>query len=134
MAFPARMHSSSFCGSSAGVEDYPGYPLVASADAALVWFLGVLPLLIATAWWAMRRPPRIASLASPNGGIWKTTNFRSTTTATNPNPPGQVVNIPNPAWIPVAEKTTGLSYKALAISDAANSIPIVVPTSAIWLR
>jgi ABC-2 type transport system permease protein len=37
--------------------DYPGYPLVASADATLPWFFGGLPLLIALAWWRSRRPP-----------------------------------------------------------------------------
>ena len=37
--------------------DYPGYPLVASADATLPWFFGGLPLLIAFAWWWSRRPP-----------------------------------------------------------------------------
>jgi ABC-type transport system involved in multi-copper enzyme maturation permease subunit len=37
--------------------DYPGYPLVASADATLPWFLGGLPLLICLAWWWSRRPP-----------------------------------------------------------------------------
>ena len=37
--------------------DYPGYPLVASADATLPWFFGGLPLLIALAWWWSRRPP-----------------------------------------------------------------------------
>jgi ABC-2 type transport system permease protein len=40
-------------------EDYPGYPLVASAQAALAWFLGALPLLIALAWWWTRRPPAV---------------------------------------------------------------------------
>jgi len=42
--------------------DYPGYPLVASADLALAWFLGVLPLLIAFAWGWSRRPPSLGSL------------------------------------------------------------------------
>ena len=37
--------------------DYPGYPLVASADATLTWFFGALPLLIALAWWWSRQPP-----------------------------------------------------------------------------
>jgi len=40
-------------------EEYSGYPLVASADATLVWFLGGLPLLIVFAWWWSRRPPPI---------------------------------------------------------------------------
>ncbi|OKO74351.1 hypothetical protein AC629_35155 [Bradyrhizobium sp. NAS80.1] len=37
-------------------EDYPGYPLIASANASLLWFFGGLPLLIALAWWRIRRP------------------------------------------------------------------------------
>jgi ABC-type transport system involved in multi-copper enzyme maturation permease subunit len=37
--------------------DYPGYPLVASADTTLPWFFGGLPLLIAFAWWRSRQPP-----------------------------------------------------------------------------
>jgi ABC-type transport system involved in multi-copper enzyme maturation permease subunit len=41
----------------AQTTDYPGYPLVASADATLPWFFGGLPLLIALAWWRSRRPP-----------------------------------------------------------------------------
>jgi ABC-2 type transport system permease protein len=40
-----------------GAMDYPGYPLVANADATLPWFLGGLPLLIGLAWWWSRRPP-----------------------------------------------------------------------------
>jgi len=42
--------------------DYPGYPLVASGELALVWFLGVLPLLIALAWGWSRRPSSLDSL------------------------------------------------------------------------
>jgi len=40
-------------------EDYPGYPLVANARAALPWFLGVLPILIVVAWWWSCRAPRL---------------------------------------------------------------------------
>jgi len=40
--------------------DYPGYPLVANADLALLWFLGALPTLIACAWLGSRRPPIVA--------------------------------------------------------------------------
>jgi ABC-2 family transporter protein len=40
--------------------DYPGYPHVADGEAALVWFLAGLPLLIILAWWRSRRPPTIA--------------------------------------------------------------------------
>ena len=39
--------------------DYPGYPLDADAQPAMVWFFGALPALIACAWWWSRRPPRI---------------------------------------------------------------------------
>jgi ABC-2 type transport system permease protein len=46
--------------------DYPGHPLVASADAALFWFFGGLPLLIVLCWWWMRRPPS-NSLAHEGG-------------------------------------------------------------------
>jgi hypothetical protein len=38
-------------------NEYSGYPLVASADAALFWFFGGLPLLIVLYWWWIRRPP-----------------------------------------------------------------------------
>jgi hypothetical protein len=41
----------------AQATDYPGYPLVASADATLPWFFGGLPLLIALGWWWSRQPP-----------------------------------------------------------------------------
>jgi ABC-2 type transport system permease protein len=39
-------------------SDYPGYPLVASGHAALVWFFFGLPLCIALAWWWSRRLPK----------------------------------------------------------------------------
>ena len=48
--------------------DYPGYPLVASADAALFWFFGGLPLLIVLCWWWIRRPPSIDSSLVHEGG------------------------------------------------------------------
>jgi ABC-2 type transport system permease protein len=41
--------------SPAPADDYPGYPLVARGEAALLWFFGGLPLLIALAWWRSRR-------------------------------------------------------------------------------
>jgi ABC-2 type transport system permease protein len=44
--------------SAAGAE-YPGYPLVASAEATWLWFLGGLPVLIVLGWSWTRRPPRI---------------------------------------------------------------------------
>ena len=47
-------------------NEYPGYPLVASADAALYWFFGGLPLLIVLWWWWVRRPPS-DSLAHEGG-------------------------------------------------------------------
>ena len=48
-------------------EDYPGYPLVANVALVLPWFFGVLPLLIALAWWSSRRAPRIALPISQGG-------------------------------------------------------------------
>ena len=42
--------------------DYPGYPLAASGELALVWFLGALPLLILLAWGWSRRPPSLDNL------------------------------------------------------------------------
>ena len=43
----------------AASDGYPGYPLVANAQAALPWFFGALPLLIVFAWWWSCRAPRI---------------------------------------------------------------------------
>jgi hypothetical protein len=37
--------------------DYPGYPLAANGQIALLWFFGGLPLCIALAWWRSRRLP-----------------------------------------------------------------------------
>src|SRR6266850_1778823 len=37
--------------------DYPGYPLVAGRQVALLWFFVGLPLCIALAWWWSRRLP-----------------------------------------------------------------------------
>ena len=48
--------------------DYPGYPLVSSARAALPWFFGLLPILIAGVWWWTRRPPAIPSSLVKEGG------------------------------------------------------------------
>jgi ABC-2 type transport system permease protein len=47
--------------------EYPGYPLVANADATLLWFFCGLPLLIALAWWRSRQPPTVKSLALEGG-------------------------------------------------------------------
>ena len=41
-------------------EEYPGYPLIADARPALLWFFGALPLLIVLAWRWLRRAPQIA--------------------------------------------------------------------------
>ncbi len=49
-------------------DDYPGYPLVAAGQPALLWFLAGLPLLIAFAWWRTRRPPRIDAIDVAHGG------------------------------------------------------------------
>jgi ABC-2 type transport system permease protein len=48
--------------------DYPGYPLVANAQPALLWFCGGLPLLIVLAWWWLRRAPPIAAQFIKKGG------------------------------------------------------------------
>jgi ABC-2 type transport system permease protein len=40
-------------------DEYPGYPCVADAQAALLWFCGGLPLCIGLTWWWIRRPPHI---------------------------------------------------------------------------
>ena len=37
--------------------DYPGYPLVAPGQVALLWFFFGLPLCIALVWWRSRRLP-----------------------------------------------------------------------------
>jgi ABC-2 type transport system permease protein len=37
--------------------DYPGYPLIARGEIALLWFFGGLPLCIALVWWRSRRLP-----------------------------------------------------------------------------
>lgn len=39
----------------AEATDYPGYPLVASANSTLLWFFGALPMLIALAWLRSRQ-------------------------------------------------------------------------------
>jgi len=39
-------------------SDYPGYPLVADGQLALLWFFFGLPLCIAVAWWWSRRLPK----------------------------------------------------------------------------
>lgn len=44
--------------SPASGGDYPGYPLVAPGQIALLWFFCGLPLCIALAWWQSRRLPR----------------------------------------------------------------------------
>jgi ABC-2 type transport system permease protein len=50
-------------------SEYPGYPLVAGADAALFWFFGGLPLLIVLFWWWIRRPPSIDRSLVHEGGL-----------------------------------------------------------------
>ena len=47
---------------------YPGYPLTADASVMLPWFFGLLPLLIAFAWWGSRRPPAINNAWVHQGG------------------------------------------------------------------
>jgi ABC-type transport system involved in multi-copper enzyme maturation permease subunit len=48
--------------------EYPGYPLVASAEVALFWFFGGLPLLIVLCWWWTRRSPSIDRSLVHEGG------------------------------------------------------------------
>jgi len=48
--------------------EYPGYPLVVSADAELFWFFGGLPLLIVLCWWWIRRSPSIDRSLVHEGG------------------------------------------------------------------
>jgi hypothetical protein len=38
--------------------DYPGYPLAANGEVALLWFFCGLPLLVSLAWWRSRRLPQ----------------------------------------------------------------------------
>lgn len=47
--------------------EYPGYPLVANEYVTLPWFFGVLPLLIALAWWQSRRPPSLDFVPAHEG-------------------------------------------------------------------
>jgi ABC-type transport system involved in multi-copper enzyme maturation permease subunit len=42
--------------------EYPGYPLAANGDLALVWFLAILPALIVLAWWRARREASAPSI------------------------------------------------------------------------
>jgi len=51
----------------AGME-YPGYPLIASSEPTLLWFLGLLPLLIGIGWWWSRRAPQISEQLLLQGG------------------------------------------------------------------
>jgi ABC-2 type transport system permease protein len=39
-------------------SDYPGYPLIAGGQVALLWFFSGLPLCIALAWWWSQRLPK----------------------------------------------------------------------------
>jgi hypothetical protein len=49
------------------VPPYPGYPLVASADGAGVWFYGVLPALAIMGWWYFQQPPGLpGSIGAPS--------------------------------------------------------------------
>jgi ABC-2 family transporter len=47
--------------------EYPGYPQVADARPALLWFFGGLPLLIVLAWLWLRRAPQITRLFKDGG-------------------------------------------------------------------
>jgi len=54
--------------SAVATDEYPGYPLTAKAEPALLWFFVVLPMLIAVAWWWTRRAPRINPRYVHQGG------------------------------------------------------------------
>ena len=41
------------------LKPYSGYPLVANADSASLWFYVVLPLLAVGGWWYFQQPPRV---------------------------------------------------------------------------
>jgi hypothetical protein len=49
-------------------EDYPGYPLVADARPALLWFFAGLPLLIVLGWWWAHRAPTVPAQLVKDGG------------------------------------------------------------------
>ncbi|HKU08902.1 MAG TPA: hypothetical protein VJR30_22780, partial [Bradyrhizobium sp.] len=49
-------------------DEYPGYPLVAHANFALLWFFGALPLTIALCGWWSRRPRRFDRCLVHQGG------------------------------------------------------------------
>ncbi|HVJ24901.1 MAG TPA: hypothetical protein VM756_13295, partial [Burkholderiales bacterium] len=62
--------------------------------------------------------PNIAYVGSPNGGVWKTTNFLNTIQVDNPQ--GGKITVPAPTWTPMTDLNQSLSIAALAI-DPANS-------------
>ena len=42
--------------------------------------------------------PNVAYIGSPNGGVWKTTNFLNTIEVDNPQ--GGKITVPAPTWTP----------------------------------
>ena len=60
--------------------------------------------------------PNIAYAASPNGGIWKTTDFLATTTVINPQ--GGTMTVPAPTWTPLTDLSPSLSISTLTIDPA----------------
>ncbi len=60
--------------------------------------------------------PNIAYAASPNGGIWKTTDFLATTTVINPQ--GGTMIVPAPTWTPLTDLSPSLSISTLTIDPA----------------
>lgn len=48
-------------------DEYRGYPLVVNAEVALLWFFAGLPLLIALAWWWVRRLPAVKPFVPHEG-------------------------------------------------------------------
>jgi ABC-2 type transport system permease protein len=41
------------------LRPYPGYPLITSADGAVIWFYAALPLLALLGWWFSQKPPAL---------------------------------------------------------------------------
>ena len=65
--------------------------------------------------------PNIAYVASPNGGIWKTTNFLATTKVANPLG-GPDLTVPAPTWTPLLDLNQSLSISALTFDPANYNI------------
>jgi mono/diheme cytochrome c family protein len=52
------------------VKPYPGFPLVTSAEGAVIWFYALLPLLAIGGWWYFQQPPKVpGSLRAPRPAV-----------------------------------------------------------------